>query len=107
MARKLHTAADLHSIVHLKNILEGEGIACSIRNQFLSGALGELPVFECWPQLWVQHPRDWLRARALLSDFLAQPDDAQAEAWQCPGCGERVEGQFAACWSCGREAPGS
>lgn len=90
--------------MHLKNILEGEGIRCSIRNQFLAGALGEIPAVECWPQLWVTHPADWLRARGLLADFLAQPD-GEEQAWTCRGCGERIDGQFAACWRCGGEPP--
>ncbi|MEM9385377.1 MAG: DUF2007 domain-containing protein [Pseudomonadota bacterium] len=104
VARKLHTADNLMTIVHLKNILEGEGIRCTIRNQFLSGALGEIPAFECWPQLWVTQPSDWLRARGLLSEFLAQPDGEEA-SWQCAQCGEHIDGQFAECWQCGAACP--
>lgn len=105
MARKLHTADSLITIAHLKNILEGEGIGCTIRNQFLSGALGDIPAVECWPQLWVTRPGDWLRAKGLLSEFLAQPEEPP-QAWVCSGCGEHVDGEFAACWNCGGGPPG-
>jgi hypothetical protein len=105
VARKLHTADNLVAIAHLRNILEAHGIACYVRNQFLYGALGEIPAFECWPQLWVVHGRDWLQARALLADFLAQPDPDE-EDWACPRCGETVEGQFARCWNCSAARPG-
>ena len=103
MARKLHTADNLITIVHLKNLLEGEGISCSIRNQFLSGALGDIPAFECWPQLWVTHPADWLRAKGVLSEFLAKPDDERP--WECDVCGEHIDGQFGRCWNCGGASP--
>jgi hypothetical protein len=105
VTRKLHTAADLVSIAHLKNILEAHGIACYVRNQFLSGALGEIPAFECWPQLWIVHGGDLLRARALLSDFLEQPPAHMEQPWDCSRCGERVEGQFGQCWNCGQPHP--
>lgn len=105
VARKLHTADSLVSVVHLRNILESHGIACYVRNQFLYGALGEIPAFECWPQLWVVHGRDWLQARALLDEFLAQPEPAAEGPWRCPRCAESVESQFARCWNCGEQHP--
>ena len=37
----------------LKELLEGEGIACLLRNEELFAALGEIPFLECLPELWV------------------------------------------------------
>jgi hypothetical protein len=105
VTRKLHTADDPVAIAHLKNILEAHGIACYVRNEFLSGAMGEIPAFECWPQLWVVHGRDWLAARALLTDFLEQPSAEFEQPWQCPQCRESVDGHFARCWNCGADYP--
>ena len=29
------------------------GIQCELRNQYLAGAMGDLPMMETWPQLYV------------------------------------------------------
>lgn len=85
----------------LKELLEGEGIACLLRNEELFAAMGEIPFIECLPELWVVDDEVYPRARVLLEGWL-QADEHKAESWVCPGCGERLEGQFGACWKCGR-----
>ena len=99
--RKVHTAESIVEIAHLRNVLESEGIACEVRNDRLGSVLGEIPFLECWPQLWVRRPGDVLRARGLIDAALCPVADATA--WQCPGCGERIEAQFAQCWRCAAE----
>jgi hypothetical protein len=102
--RKVHTADSLLEVAHLRNVLEQAGIASIVRNERLAGALGEIPFVECWPELWVLRNGDALRARGLIN--LARSATAgahKAPEWTCPDCGERVEGQFEACWRC---APG-
>jgi hypothetical protein len=86
---------------HLKNVLEQSGIACLLRNEQLSGALGEIPFLECLPELWVLYD-DELDAAQTLLDELRPSSAPAAPAWRCRDCGESNEGQFAACWSCGR-----
>ena len=103
--RKIHTSPSLVEIAHLRNLLEAEGIACEIRNDRLSGVVGEIPFVECWPELWLRRPGDALQARALIE--LALTPSPAAPPWTCPGCGERIEGQFAACWNCGANDAGS
>jgi hypothetical protein len=96
--RRVHTAESIVEIAHLRNVLESEGIACVVRNERLSGAMGEIPFVECWPELWVRQPGEALRARGLIDEAL-RPAEA-AEPWLCPGCGERIEAQFSQCWHC-------
>lgn len=86
----------------LKERLAIEGIVCLVRNDELSTALGEIPFVECYPELWVVDPEVYPRARLLLDRWLAEAEVA-APAWLCPGCGERLEGQFEVCWKCGTE----
>jgi len=86
----------------LKELLEGEGIACLLRNEELFAAMGEIPFLECYPELWVVDEEVYPRARLLLDGWL-QADQRGQPPWVCPGCGERLEGQFGACWKCGRE----
>ena len=84
----------------LKERLELEGIACLLRNEELFAAMGEIPFLELRPELWVLDDDVLPRARLLLEGWL-QPPQA-SPSWTCPGCGEVLEGQFGACWKCGR-----
>ena len=85
---------------HLRNLLEQSGIDCMIKNEQLSGGLGEIPFLECQPELWVLRDEQARSAEALLGEI--QQAAASAPAWTCSACGESNEGQFAACWACGR-----
>jgi hypothetical protein len=96
--RMVHTAESAIEIAHLRNLLENEGIACIVRNDRLSGVIGEIPFVECWPQLWIREHGQELRARGLIDAALRPPQ--QGEAWTCERCGERVEAQFSECWNC-------
>ncbi len=86
----------------LKNVLEQSGIACVIRNDQLSGGVGEIPFLECLPELWVLEDTDVACAAALLKNF-EEPSGRTAQ-WCCASCGEFSEGQFAVCWQCGAAA---
>jgi len=85
----------------LKERLEQEGIACLLRNVDLSAALGEIPFLECLPELWVIDDEMYPRAMVLLRGWL-EAETRDGEPWTCPRCGESLEGQFGACWNCGR-----
>ncbi len=89
----------LPDTAHFKNVLEHAGVACLIKNRDLGGGLGDLPVFDCAPELWVLHDEHVDRARALLRDSVRPA--ARGASWRCSACGEDNEAQFAACWSCG------
>lgn len=101
--KKVHSADSLITISHYKNILLAEGIEAFVQNEHLGSAMGEVPFFEIWPELWVQHDHDYERARQLI-DEASQPERSPQQAWACRQCGEFNEGQFAACWNCGAVA---
>jgi hypothetical protein len=100
--KRVYRSDDRLLVGHLREVLAAQGIACVVRNDYLGGAVGELPPNECWPELWVVDSADWARAEALVA---AQLGPAATTPWICPGCGETVEGQFAQCWRCGHAAP--
>jgi len=100
--QRVATSETLAEIGHYRNVLEQNGIRCFIKNEQLSGALGEVPFLECLPELWVLSDRDAGRAEALLKS-LREDTGGRAAAWRCPGCGEDNEAQFAACWNCGAQ----
>lgn len=101
--KKLHTfnIAEKPQAGLLKERLEQEGIACLLRNVDLFSALGEIPFLECLPELWVVDDDMYPRARMLLKGW-TDSGSGDRQGWTCPGCDESLEGQFDACWKCGR-----
>ncbi len=83
----------------IKDILEEEGIECMIKNLNLSGALGQIPPIECWPEVWVMEDIDYARANSIVEDLSKETPEYRT-SWTCK-CGEKIEGQFTDCWNCG------
>ncbi|HSG59265.1 MAG TPA: DUF2007 domain-containing protein [Woeseiaceae bacterium] len=100
--KKLTSSPSLVTINHYKNLLESEGIACRIKNEHLGSIVGEMPFVEVWPELWVINDLDVDRARQLIDEDIAA--ESPGVTWKCKRCGEENEGQFGACWNCGRPA---
>jgi hypothetical protein len=95
--KRVFRAASLIQVAHARNILLAAGIQSELRNQYLAGAAGDLPMLETWPQLLVEDGDETLALKALAAA-------AQAPAgpsWTCPQCGEVLEPQFTQCWRCG------
>lgn len=95
--KRVFRAASLLQVAHARNVLIAAGIDSELRNQYLAGALGDLPMLETWPQLWVEDSFESAALRALEKAATA-PAGA---AWICPDCGEALEPQFTSCWRCG------
>jgi hypothetical protein len=86
--KRVYRAASLLQVAHARNVLIAAGVECELRNVHLAGAMGELPMMETWPQL-----------------FVGDPDEKYApggDPWVCEGCLESLEQQFTSCWRCGR-----
>lgn len=103
--KRVHTArhgAEAHLI---RGFLESHGIDAVVRGDLLAGGWGELPVDLC--AVWVTDDAAFPEADRLLKDFLkgAPARIHGGGGWTCPQCGETIEGQFTACWQCGREQP--
>jgi hypothetical protein len=101
--KKLTSCDSLVTINHYKNLLASEGIESFIRNEHLASIVGEMPFQEVWPELWVRNDLDYDRALQLL-DRATLEAESPGSPWRCPACGTEVEGQFAACWNCGKPA---
>ncbi len=103
--KPIFSSLRLHEIYHLKNLLEAEGIPCRVRNEQLSSLAGEVPFTECAAQLLLLRESDRAAADEVLRAW--HSPRPRRRAWICPACGERLEGQFTACWKCGSErSPG-
>jgi hypothetical protein len=99
--KRVYRAASLIQVAHARNVLLTAGIPSEMRNQYLAGALGDLPMLETWPQLYVEDADEQVALRA-LARASAAPTGA---AWTCESCGEMLEPQFTSCWRCGSIAP--
>jgi hypothetical protein len=99
--RRVLALADPIQAGYLHAVLEEAGIPCILRNHFLGGAAGELPLNECWPEIWVLENADADRARGILNEHV-QRDITSPSGWRCGGCGETLEAQFIECWNCGK-----
>jgi hypothetical protein len=100
--KRVYRAASLLQVAHARNVLISAGIDCELRNIYLAGAAGDLPLMETWPQLYVA---DADEPRALRALRRAETSEAGAP-WTCEECGENLEPQFTTCWRCGRERNG-
>ena len=98
--KRVYSSESLAQAGHIKAVLEQNDIACFLKNEQLSGAIGEVPFLECMPEVWVYDDELEARAGRIVAEVTAEPD-AKAESWRCSACGETNEGQFAACWNCG------
>lgn len=87
-----------------KDRLEQEGIACLLKNYDLVSVMGEIPMVDIYPELWVVDSETWPRARMLL-DLWLQASQSSGDVWTCPACHEQVDDGFDACWNCSRPRP--
>jgi len=99
--KTVYSASNISFVSIFQNILEGNGIRCWIKNEFLSAGIGELPPIECWPQLCVDDD-DYSEAKLIVEQALSAES---MSAWKCDSCGEEIEGQFTECWKCGQSRP--
>lgn len=100
--KKIYSSDSVVMAGHIHSVLEANGIDCHLRNMSLSGGIGELPINECWPEVWVNDEADYTAAKQLVESTLASAE--KNEDWHCE-CNELIEGQFDVCWSCGATRP--
>ncbi len=85
----------------LRGLLESAGIEVQLRNMELWGVAVEIYYAEgARPSIWVR-AADRSRAEQVLEN---RHRSSKENSWECPGCGERLEGQFTSCWNCGTRA---
>jgi hypothetical protein len=98
--KPIYSAANQASLSVLQSYLSDHGIKSHIINTYLNGAVGELPVFECWPQLVLADEDQRQYAEQLIKEF-NQPLPSSVTSWRCPKCHEQVDAEFSVCWNCG------
>jgi hypothetical protein len=99
-AVRVYSGPILAMAAHLKQVLAMNGIDSEVRGEYRGGALGEVPVTEAWPELWVLDSTESEEARRLVEEAL-EPGESDEPQRECPQCHEMVEAQFSECWNCG------
>ena len=89
----------------LKMMFEADGLSCVIKNERGSATAGySLPIPDApslpwaWPEIWV-NDEDYEQAIRIAESF-AEGHPTNSTPWQCPNCGESVDGELTSCWNC-------
>lgn len=99
---RVYTAGHTTEAHLVCGFLQSMGIAAIVRGEHLSGGVGELPLDVCG--VWITDAGTRAEAEQRVREFL-QGRRPQAGPWICDACRETLEGQFTACWHCGRDRP--
>ena len=98
---QVFTDVDRFRVFQVRDLLENNGIKCSIKNEFSIGAMGELSPMDVLPEVWI-HDNEWLtKAQQIIDTFQAEPESQVS--WICTQCSENNESNFEICWQCGAE----
>jgi hypothetical protein len=98
--KKVYTSENHLLVGNARGLLESRGIPVLMRNEYASGVMGEVPVFETWPELWVVNDADYERACDIINTAFTAPP---GEPWACTRCGEQNDASFEFCWQCGAD----
>lgn len=81
-----------------RSLLEEAGIPSLIRNEnLLAGETGFIA-----PEVWILNDEDYPSAKQII-DAWRNASNTINTPWVCSHCNESIEGQFTACWKCGRD----
>ena len=83
-----------------RNMLDLAGIESFMKNEFASGAAGDLVPSESWPEVWVVHEKDHEKAESVLQVL---HERLTGHDWFCDQCHERNVATFEICWNCQAE----
>ncbi|GIT48163.1 MAG: hypothetical protein Ct9H300mP14_00910 [Gammaproteobacteria bacterium] len=74
----------------LGQLLESAAINARVFNENAQGAIGELPVTDAWPDVWIVQNHQFHAARAVIERYEASSEDELL----CNSCGEIPPRQF-------------
>lgn len=97
----VYTHPNIAMVVQAQALVEQAGIDCELRNQYASGAVGELAPISAWPEVWVLNDRFTEQAETVIGAMQEAPD---APDWNCSQCENTNPATFESCWHCGAEA---
>ena len=109
--KKLYVAKGPGDAYLLRGLLESAGINAVVRgDDFVPFQGGSLLNMETRSSVWVLEDESYPRALEIVNEYIRKSHEdsgTRNETWRCGTCGEDVESQFTACWSCSsdRQSP--
>ena len=94
--RRVYTAATLPEAHLILQLLASVGINARVFNENAQGAIGELPVTDTWPDVWIVQNHQFRAARAVIERY----ESSRENELLCSSCGEISPGSFEVCWQC-------
>lgn len=98
LMKRLRHANSLPDAHILLGLLRNAGIQAHVFNQHAQSGVGQLPVTDALPELWVEREHDYDRACSVLEAFERTARDAGS--LRCLACGEDNPANFQLCWNC-------
>lgn len=102
--QKFYASFDRIAVHQVMQMLQDAGIPVLLKNDFIQGAIGEIPAVDNDIEVWLVDDEWRSRADALLAQWEADRD-VQGYAWVCTECGEDNAAEFGVCWSCQASRP--
>ena len=101
--QRIYVARNVSEAHIVSGMLNAAGIAAEVRGHYLAGGYGELPISsDTLPSVWIEDDLQRDVARSVIAEY-ERPGPASRLGWRCEQCAEIHQGQFTACWKCGRE----
>ena len=94
----VYTAENLIDAKIVSDILESQSIESTLLNTNLSGAVGEIPFTQVFPEVWITDDEKYNDAKNIISDY---GEESSKEEYVCSYCNEDVPSNFSSCWNCG------
>ena len=97
---KIYSAPTLPDAHLVRGLLAQAGIDARVFNENAQSVMGEIPVHQAWPEVWIMHESDARQAREVIHQ-IEQPQSSSTAF--CPHCHEENPAHFGTCWNCARE----
>jgi hypothetical protein len=89
-------------VSNAQNMLEQANVNTVLKNEYASGAMGDIAPIDSWMELWVVDEQDYKQAISLLDSLT---NTIPQKDWLCSKCSEKNDGAFDFCWQCKSSPP--
>lgn len=98
--KKIYTHENPIQVKLILSLIESHGIDCFLKNEYLPGAIGELPPIEAWSEVWISEDLNFQEAKAVVEEYQKSLKN-RTKDWHCKDCKESNPAEFEICWNCG------
>ena len=102
--QKFYASFDRIAVHQVMEMLQDAGIPVLLKNEYIQGAIGEIPAVDNDIEVWLMDDAWRPRADALLAQWESERD-VEGYAWVCSECQEGNDAEFGVCWSCQTSKP--